>query len=134
MASQRLVGESGRTYESLPVDGTRGFPQSFPYLLNGRTYHFTFYVNVAAGLLAAPPAELPAMPATEAFLVARVEREVSGGGRELVVARKIVPSVEYEAAEIALLFTDYRVARRNLNGRGEFGSSVTGGIALRWSA
>jgi hypothetical protein len=134
MQTQRLVGESGRTYEPLPVDGARGFPQSFPYLLNGRTYHFTFYVNVAADLLGAPAADLPAMPATEAFLVARVERETSGGGRETVLARKVIPGVEYEAAEIALLFAEYRVARKNLNGRGEFGSVVRGGIAARWAA
>jgi hypothetical protein len=123
---------SGRDYAPLPLDATRGFPQSFPMLFGGRTYYFGLYVNVAAERLGDPEGVLE-LPAQEAFLVVRVEREEAGGGRETIFLRKVVPGLEYECGDIALVFPAQRVARRNLNGQGDFGSAVAGGIAARWA-
>lgn len=122
---------SGRTYTPLPLDATRGFPQSFPVLFGGRAYHFGLYVNAAAGRLG-DAEELLELPAPDAFLVVRVEREEAGGGRETIFLRKVVPGLEYECGDIALVFPAQRVARLNLNGQGNFGSAVAGGIAARW--
>jgi len=41
------VAKSGRQFTPLPINGTRGFPQSFPLLFGGQTYHFRLYVNMA---------------------------------------------------------------------------------------
>ncbi|MDT5293177.1 MAG: hypothetical protein QOJ76_57 [Acidobacteriota bacterium] len=123
---------SGRAYTPLPIDPTRGFPQSFPVLFGGRAYRFGFHVNVAAERLGALD-EMLELPAGDAFLVVRVEREETGGERETILLRKVVPGLEYECGDIALVFGAQRVARRNLNGQGDFGSAVTGGIASRWA-
>jgi hypothetical protein len=123
---------SGRTYTPLPLDPTRGFPQSFPVLFGGTAYHFGLHVNVAAERLGTPD-ELLELPGRDAFLVVRVEREAAGGERETILLRKVVPGLEYECGDIALVFRAQRVARRNLNGQGDFGSTVTGGIASRWA-
>lgn len=66
-------------------------------------------------------------------MVLHVEREASDGSRETIFLRKVVPELEYEAEGIALIFPQQRVARANLNGRGDFGSQVIGGIAPRWA-
>jgi hypothetical protein len=129
----QLTATYGRVYEPLPIVAGRGFPQSFPFLFNGRTYYFSLYVNVAADSLNEQTSFLT-LPSTEAFMVVRVEREAAAGGagRETIFLRKVVPSVEYLVENIALVFETQRVARQNLNGQGEFGSQVTGGIAPRW--
>jgi hypothetical protein len=123
---------SGRVYAPLPLDPTRGFPQSFPVLFGGRAYHFGLHVNVAAERLDARD-EMLELPAVDAFLVVRVEREETGGERETIFLRKVVPGLEYECGDIAFVFRAQRIARRNLNGQGDFGSTVTGGIASRWA-
>ena len=127
-----LSAKSGRSYTPLPIDGARGFPQSFPVLFEGRTYHFALYANVAARLLEGRD-EFFETPAEEAFLVVSVERELPDATREALFRRKVVPEYEYEAEEIALLFSAPRVARANLNGQGEHGTQVIGGIARRWA-
>lgn len=117
----------------MPIDGARGFPQSFSMLFGGTTYHFRLYVNIAASRLSDEMVFLD-LPdeTTQAFLVAQVERELPTGSRETVFVRKVIPEREYEVEEIALTFGRTRVARKNLNGRGELGSQVQGGIASRW--
>jgi hypothetical protein len=124
-----------RSYTPLPIDMTRGLPQTFSVLFGGRTYHFTLYANVAASRLDPKAARTGLeLPSEDAFLVARVEREEAGGLRETIFLRKVVPGMEYEAGDIALTFPEQRVAPANLNGRGEFGSRVSGGIAPRWAS
>jgi len=59
-----------------------------------------------------------------------VDRE-EPAGLTTILRRKLVPGVEYHAAELALTFPTMRVDRRNLNGAGSFGSVVVGGVALR---
>jgi hypothetical protein len=71
------------------------------------------------------------LPSEQAYLVARVEREAAGGSRETVFVRKLAPELEYEAENIALFFPRQLIARSNLNGQGDFGSQVIGGIARR---
>jgi hypothetical protein len=126
-----LTGQSGKTFLPLPINAEQGFPQSFPLLFDGRTYHFNFYVNAAAHILAKRP-EFIEVPTEEAFLVLRLEREVGDAAREVIFLRKIVPDLQYEAEELALFFTEQKIARDNLNGSGAHGTQVVGGIARRW--
>lgn len=119
------------SFTPLPINLVRGFPQSFPFLFDGRTYHFTLYVNVAAHLLDDRP-EFISVPTDEAFLVCRVEHELADTTREVIFLRKIVPQLQYEAENIKLLFSEHRIARDNLNGQGEHGTQLVGGIARRW--
>jgi hypothetical protein len=197
-----LVGASGRTYTLLPIDGTRGFPQSFPVLFEGRSYQFRLYVNIPTALLHVKPTALasavtagdavitvtstvgfptrapfrvriekevlvitamtanvwavtrgadsttPAahasgtpvvytitvldLPSPEACLVVHVMVELPDATQHPIFLRKVVPGLEYEVENIALLFPQQRVAVSNLNGVGDFGSQVIGGIATRW--
>ena len=127
-----LVGASGRTYTQLPIDGSRGFPQSFPLVFAGRNYRFRLYVNAPASLVKDKTLVLD-LPSPGAFLVVQVELDLPTGTRQPIFLRKVVPSLEYEAENIALIFPQQKVAVQNLNGQGSFGSQVTGGITLRWA-
>jgi hypothetical protein len=127
-----LVGASGRTYTQLPIDGGRGFPQSFPLVFEGRTYQFRIYVNVATSVVTDKKAVLD-LPSPEAFLVVQVEVELPDATRQPIFLRKVVTDLEYEAENIALIFPQQRVAVNNLNGQGDFGSQVVGGITRRWA-
>lgn len=119
------------SFTPLPINLEQGFPQSFPFLFDGRTYHFTLYANVAAHLLDARP-EFLSVPTDEAFLVCRVEHELADTTRETIFLRKVVPRLQYEAENIKLLFSEHRIARDNLNGQGEHGTQLVGGIGRRW--
>ncbi len=126
----KLVGASERTYTPLPIDGGRGFPQSFPLVFASRNYRFRLYVNAPASLVKDKTLVLD-LPSPEAFLVVQVELDLPTGTRQPIFLRKVVPGIEYESENIALIFPQQRVAMQNLNGQGDFGSQVTGGIALR---
>jgi hypothetical protein len=150
-----LIGNSGRSYSPLPVDGDRGLPQAFPLVFAGTTYQFRLYVNASPSLLADQTAvfDLPVprvapsrplqggapapvafdLPVPEAFLVVRVDQGLPDGSSQLLFARKVVPGLEYVAGAIALTFPTQLVAVKNLNGQGTFGSQITGGIAARWA-
>jgi len=121
-----------RVYTPLPIESSRGFPQAFPVLFNGRTYHIRLYVNIAPARLVDRAAVLT-LPSADAFLVVQMEVEGSDGTRAPLLIRKVAPEQVYEAGAIALRFPEQRVAARNLNGQGEFGSRVSGGIAPRWA-
>jgi hypothetical protein len=115
---------------ALPVNADEGFPQAFRLALAGRTYQFRLYANVAEELLDADPTGQLDLPVRGAFLVLSVDRE-EPGGLATILRRKLVPGVEYHAAELALTFPTMRLDPRNLNGVGAFGSQVAGGVALR---
>jgi len=127
-----ITSQSGRSYSPLPIDGTLGFPQSFSSAFGGKTYYFFMYVDIEASLLSSSTASLLQLPAGNAFLVVRVEKENRDNTRTIIFLRKVVPDMEYVAENIALTFPTQVVARANLNGRGDFGSVVVGGIAARW--
>ena len=118
-----------RSYLTLPINADEGFPQAFRLNFNGQSYQILLYVNIAAALLQDADA-LFQLPMPGAFLVLRVLREAANGVT-VIFQRKIIPYLEYEAAELVLTFSDIRIARRNLNGTGAFGSQVLGGIAAR---
>jgi hypothetical protein len=132
------------TYLPLPINADEGFPQSFRLNFLNNTYQILLYVNVPEPLLAGPddaffdlpvPGNAPAAgipPAPGIFMVMRVAREQAGSA-VIIVQSKLVPNLEYQAAELALRFTTMRVAKRNLNGAGSFGSVVSGGIRARWA-
>lgn len=125
-----LAGTSGRQFTPLPIDNARGYPQSFAFVFLDQNYHFRLYVNIPAELLNRGT-EFIELPSPDAFLVVHVERELVDGARRTIFLRKVVPELEYEAENIALVFSRQRVARNNLNGQGDFGSQVIGGIARR---
>jgi hypothetical protein len=120
------------TYLRLPIDPDAGFPQAFRMAFGTATYVVTCTVNVTDEALLATDAPLP-LPQPGAFLVLAVERE-STEGATTVFRRKVVPGLEYEADELALTFTDIAVHPRNLHAAGAYGSTVTGGVALRWAS
>jgi hypothetical protein len=66
-------------------------------------------------------------------MVVRAERLSSDGTSQIVFLRKVVPEQEYLAENLALMFPTQIVAKENINGQGDFGSQVTGGIAPRWA-
>jgi hypothetical protein len=125
--------KSARHYTPLPIDATQGFPQSFSSVLGSVTYFFTMYADIDARLLADPSVDLFQLPTENAFLVARVDKQNSDNTRTTIFLRKLTPELEYEVENIALFFPRQVVARQNLNGQGDFGSVVVGGIAPRWA-
>lgn len=122
---------SNRTYFQLPIDADEGFPQAFRLNFNNTNYQIVLYANVQEGV---PPdaTGFYSLPVTGAFMVMRVLRE-DPTGTTVILQRKLIPNQEYEAADVAFLFTQVRVSKNNLNGAGSFGSQVTGGIANRWA-
>ncbi len=117
-------------YLRIPIDADQGFPQALRISLGRRIYVLSAHVNVTDEelLRATTPLRLPC---PGAFLALEVSAEEAAGTRVLF-RRKVVADLEYEAAELALLFTDLSVHPRNINGSGAYGSSVVGGVALRW--
>jgi hypothetical protein len=124
---------SERTYLSLPINADEGFPQAFRLTFNGRTYQFLLYVNLPEAQLDEHEETIYELPQPGAFIVLRVVRETLDGP-VTIFQRKLVPHLEYEAAELALIFDTMRVARLNLNGVGAFGSQLSGRIAARWAS
>ncbi len=127
-----ILSRSGKSYTPLPIDSTRGFPQSFPLSFEGRTYQLSLYVNIAAPQLTDKTTVIE-LPIPQAFLVVRVERENPNQTRDTIFLRKVVPSLEYAAENIMLTFPQQQISASNLNGQGNFGSNVLGGIAKRWA-
>lgn len=121
-----------RTYLQLPINADEGFPQSFRLSFNGTVYRVLLYVNVSEDAATVPDDYIYTLPMEGAFMVMQVAREDSTGP-VVIFQRKLVPNLEYEAAEVALVFRQMQVAKRNLNGIGSFGSQVIGGIATRWA-
>lgn len=127
-----MTGPSGRTFTDLPIDGMRGFPQEFPFLFEGRTYHFRLYVNALRETMADKTATLE-LPAEDAALIVRIEKQGDAGDRTTIFLRKVVPGLEYDAENVSVTFPDQRVAIGNLNGTGDLGTQVTGGVRSRWA-
>jgi hypothetical protein len=119
-------------YLRLPIQPDEGFPQSFRLSLGPSTYTVSLYVNITDDDLTDVDRPLD-LPTRGAFMVMSIRRD-SPGPPTTVFLRKLVTEHEYEAAELALLFTRIAVHPRNLNGAGPFGSEVTGGVALRWGS
>lgn len=124
-----IAMSSGRVYSPLPIDNAAGFPQRFPLLLDGVRYQFTLYVNVPEAQLG-PIDELMQLPDRKnRFLVVRINILANDGSPQTVFMRKVVPSVEYRTNALALAFPTQVVARRSLNGSGNFGTNIVAGVA-----
>lgn len=119
-------------YLRLPIDADRGFPQAVRISLGERSYVLSLYVNVTDEDLLARTVPLE-LPQDGAFLVLEVSTEEPEGTR-ILFRRKLVPHLEYEARELAMVFTELAVHPLNLNGSGAYHSSVVGGVALRWAS
>jgi hypothetical protein len=116
-------------FRRLPINPADGFPQAFRLTVAGRTYRFQLYASVAEELLEGATGLLD-LPVRGAFLVLSVGRE-EPAGLTTILRRKLVPGMTYHAAELALTFPTMLLDPRNLNGVGEFGSRVVGGVAPR---
>lgn len=123
-----FAGPSGRLFDPLPIDAAAAFPQSFTLALGGVRYEFALYVNVPETALGDID-EVMSLPDSQRFLVVRIDMLAADGTPEPVFLRKVVPSLEYRAGALALTFPTQQVARRNLNGAGNFGTQVIGGVA-----
>jgi hypothetical protein len=86
------------------------------------------YADVPEAALG-PIDEVMVLPDAHRFLVVRVDVTGPDGAQQAVFLRKVVPSREYRAGGLMITFPTQIVARRNLNGRGNFGSNVIGGVA-----
>jgi hypothetical protein len=115
-------------YLRLPIQPDEGFPQAFRLSVGSSAYSVALYVSVLEDPI---PDQRLVLPTTGAFMVMSVRRD-SPGSPTTIFRRKLVTQHEYEAAELAFVFTRIAVDARNLNGAGAFGSQVTGGVALRW--
>ncbi|MET8997638.1 hypothetical protein [Amycolatopsis sp. Hca4] len=117
------------SFRRLPINPADGFPQAFRLTVAGRTYRFRLYANIAEEQLENTTGLLE-LPADGAFLVLSVDRE-EPAGPTTILRRKLVPGITYHAGELALTFPTMQLDPRNLNGVGEFGSQVVGGVAAR---
>jgi hypothetical protein len=128
-----LPASPAPVFEPLPIDGGQGLPQAFPFSFDGVLYRFRLYANVAAEELG-DGAEIYALPTPGgAHMTVRVERQDPGGTAQTIFLRKVVPGVIYAVGPILLTLPDQRLSRLNLNGRGQAGSLLSGGIARRWA-
>ncbi|QIS19631.1 hypothetical protein [Nocardia terpenica] len=119
-------------YLRIPIDADQGFPQAVRIALGQRIYVLSFSVTVTDETLLASDKPL-SLPRPGAYLVLDVSAEQAQGTR-ILFHRKLVPSLEYGAHELGLVFTELAVHPRNLNGAGAFGSVVTGGVVTRWAS
>ncbi|GAB2686964.1 hypothetical protein [Nocardia thraciensis] len=118
------------SYRRLPVAPDEGFPQAFRLVVDDIGYTVTLQVTVLdEALLSAGVLELP-LPG--AYLVLTVQRDEPVA--EQIFRRKLVPGLEYAAAELGLVATTMRVDPRNLNGHGRFGSEIVIGVTRRWAS
>jgi hypothetical protein len=124
---------TARTYYQLPINADEGFPQSFQLNFNNQSYQILLYVNVLEKEAPYPEGHVFELPEVNAFLVMQVAR-VSSTGTQIIFKRKLVLDLEYTAGEVAFLFRIMRVAMKNINGVGSFGSQIVGGIAARWDS
>jgi hypothetical protein len=115
-------------YDPLPIDNAAGLPQRFPYLRNGVRYRFSMYVNAPESALGSID-EIMLLPDDKRFLVVRIDVLAADGAQRIVFLRKVVPSLQYRAGGLLLKFPAQVVARRNLNGTGNFGSHIVGLVA-----
>ena len=116
-------------YLQLPIDADEGFPQSFKFSLASRAYTVSLYVDLLDEEGRADDGtvyDLARDP--RAFMVMVVSRDGSPEPEELF-RRRLVVDHHYAAGELAFLFKELRVDRRNIGGPGAFGSSVRGGVA-----
>lgn len=127
-----LTAPSGQVFDPLPIDNSAGFPQSFSLLLAGVNYSFRLYVNVPAKKIVKRDVIFD-LPSQDTFLVVSVDRLQPDASAETIFLRKVVPSVEYVAGPLLLYFPQQRVAAASLNGQGNLGSNVVGGVAQRWA-
>jgi len=119
-------------YLRLPIDADRGFPQAFRMAFNANTYVVALYVTMTDEAMLASDGPLE-LPRDGAYLVLDVSKQ-DGAGTRPIFRRKLVPDLEYQADDLALVFTRMAVHPLNLNGSGAFGSTVVGGVAARWAS
>ncbi|MGX2998575.1 hypothetical protein JNUCC64_30650 [Streptomyces sp. JNUCC 64] len=128
--------DAGAGMPRLPVRPDEGFPQAFRLLVGDAVYRFAWHVNIAeerlAALVAGPdgPDTVLDLADGPAFLVLSVARDDPDGPVTLL-RRRLVPGVRYRAGGLLLVFRTLRVAVRNLNGAGAYGSEVVGGVSAR---
>jgi hypothetical protein len=133
------AADAATAFHRLPVNPDEGFPQAFRLATGGSTYLVELHVNVAEEVLPEPDrvtdevldlATDTAELVTGAFLVVAVARQDPAGDTWLL-RRRVVPGLVYRAGDLLLTFRTLKVAVRNLNGVGSFGSEIVAGVAER---
>jgi hypothetical protein len=117
-----------QVFQRLPFDPDAGFPQAFRLVLAERTYLFSAYVTVTDDALL-DSAQPLVLPRQGAFVVVDVARE-NADSPVVLLHRKVVPGLVYQAGELSLTFPTMAVHPLNLNGSGAFGSQLVGGVAV----
>ena len=118
-------------YQKLPIEPADGFPQSFRLLVADVGYTISLYVTITDESVLT--GEVLDLPAPGAYLVLDVRRDTATGSVP-IFRRKLVPGLEYAAAELGFVFTRMLVDPRNLNAPGRFGSDVVAGVVRRWAS
>jgi hypothetical protein len=125
-------------FRALPLDADEGIPQRVTVSVGGRTYDVSLHAQVTTRRDDPPEhiydlAPAPAPGSAPGFLVLRIDRRGPDGPQTLLLRKLVVdPTLVHEAHELAVVLREARIARGNLNGRGQLGSRVVIGVAERW--
>ena len=128
---------SGRTYQPLPLAPDASFPARIPTSAAGQSILVLLYASIAAERFETDEAVLP-LDGPDAYLVMRVALDPPDAPRRTLLIRKVALNVEYDCGPVFITFPgaphvedNLRVARLNLNGTGQHGTRIVGGIAPR---
>jgi hypothetical protein len=120
-------------FTRLPVDPDEGFPQSFLLGLGGRTYGFSWYVNVPEVTLLGdrrphdPRVRLdlvgdPTEPDGPAGILVLIVDRRDPDGVVPLLRRRVLPGLVYDARDLWVRVDTIGIAVGNLNGAGSYGS------------
>lgn len=134
-----LTSPTGRRYESLPLDVSRGVPQTFSHVVGGRTYVFRLHVNAPHERLFPTPPDTLDGTDPDLALVLDVSRETQSGTRVPVFTRRLLPVQEYAFDGIGLYVPErvadrpnLRVSTRHLHGAGSHATTIALGVTSLW--
>jgi hypothetical protein len=122
-------------YAALPASGDDGFPQVFRVELGSIVYRLSFGVSftdpalVLGSQYAGMFFDLPD-PEHGLFLTLRVDRDDLPPGSGFVGARRVVLAIPIALGPLRFRFSRIKIAQANLAGPGQFGSELTGEVAV----
>jgi hypothetical protein len=122
-------------YAPLPASGDDGFPQVFRIELGGTVYRLTFGVSftdpalVLGSQYAGTFFDLPD-PDHGLFPTLRADRDDLPPGSGFVGAQRVVLAIPIPLGPLRFRFSRIKIAQANLAGPGQFGSELTGEVAV----
>jgi hypothetical protein len=123
------------SYAALPASGDDGFPQVFRIELGGTVYRLTFGVSftdaslVLGSQYAGTFFDLPD-PDHGLFLSLRADRDDLLPGSGLVGVRRVALVIPISLGPLRFRFSRIKIAQANLAGPGQYGSELTGEVAV----